>query len=363
LKIVADRLVAGVRESDGLSRLSADEFALLIPNVSDPPVIADLATRLLTILGQPFDLTEERVRLSASIGVAVYPEHGDTESLLLRSAEAAVGTAKARGGNQWVLSNGSFVPSRQSLSLETRLHAAIEEGEIHLHYQPIVSALGELRGCEALMRWTSAEGESTPPSEFIPAAEACGLIHLLGGWSLRLACSQLARWGRSDLYVSVNVSPKQFLREGFELTVKTALAAADLDPSRLMLEITEGVLMLDPGYARSLLTKLRQMGVQVAVDDFGTGHSSLAYLKTLPVTTLKVDQSFVKGLPEDGKDRAIVSSVLTLAKDLGLSSVVEGVERQTQAETVKRLGCTYMQGWLFGGPRAPDSFAANFLEQ
>jgi diguanylate cyclase len=362
LKAASKRLAHSIRDSDVLARLSADEFALILKKVSDQDLIGDLASRLLTLLGQPFDLDGERIRLSASIGVAMYPDHGASEELLIRAAELAVEKVKARGGNQWSQDTGSHKASRPGLTLETSLHEAVEQGQLSLHYQPIVDQSGRLAGAEALMRWHHPDKGFIGPADFIPAAEACGLIYLLGTWSLRLACAQAARWSNSDLYVSVNVSPKQFLKEGFEDAVKSALAESNLDPKRLMLEITEGVLMLDPGYSKSLLERLKKLGIKVAVDDFGTGYSSLAYLKSLPVSALKVDRSFVMGLPGDSKDYAIVASILSMTNQLGLFSVIEGVETEEQAAAVKELGCTYMQGWLYGKPLSAEEFELKFLK-
>jgi diguanylate cyclase (GGDEF)-like protein len=363
LKAVATRLSRSIREYDVLSRLAADEFAVILKNVSDRAILGELAARFITLLGQPFELAGERLRLSVSIGVAMYPGHGESEEHLIRAAELAVESAKARGGNQWCLNSCVYTPDRSKLTLETSLHEAVEQGQLSLHYQPIVDRDGKLAGCEALMRWQHPDKGFISPAEFIPAAEACGLIHLLGNWSLRLACAQAAKWPSQDLYMSVNVSPKQFLKEGFETAVTEALAGANLDPSRLMLEITEGVLMLDPCYSKALLERLRSLGIRVAVDDFGTGYSSLAYLKTLPVSSLKVDRSFVMGLPDDSQDRAIVASVLGMTQQLGMFSIVEGVETQAQADTVRELGCTYMQGWLYGKPLPADEFEARFLKE
>jgi EAL domain-containing protein (putative c-di-GMP-specific phosphodiesterase class I) len=293
--------------------------------------------------------------ISVSIGVAIYLEDGDGAPSLLSQAEIAMYTAKEQGKNRYAFYDPKLdAVDNGSLSLETAMHEGMQNGEFLLHYQPVFCMqTGVLKGAEALMRWERPGHGLVSPAKFIPLAESSGLIEILGTWALRLACHQAKLWqeaGASNFYVSVNVSPRQFKKEGFTELVTKALDESGLAHSSLMLEITEGVLMSDPGKANAILSGLRDAGVKIAIDDFGTGYSSLSYLKKLPLSVLKIDKSFVDDIPKCAEDVAIVSAILSLAAGLGLTVVAEGVEVQEQLEFLKAKGCHLVQGYLTGRP-------------
>ena len=370
LRQVSQRLVRHVRASDTVARIGPDEFALLLPDMADPENMMRLSRKLMTLIETEFVVDDTEVHLSASMGFALHPVHGITHEALLNHATVALKQAKQAGGGRCVMfDQASRTDARTLLTLESALHQGVANGELYLHYQPLVDITGKIYGAEALMRWNKGGTTPVSPAQFIPVAEECGLIQLLGAWALKAATAGIARINRdhgTELTVSVNVSPRQFRSVNFMQSVTDALAFSGLPPHLLQLEITEGLLMSDPEAAARLLSKLTDAGMQIAIDDFGTGYSSLAYLKRFSLSSLKIDRSFVKDLPAP-KDLAICRSVFSMSRELGLKSVAEGVETEEQWHILRDAGCDAIQGYFFGKPQSLDQFeialAAQGLQQ
>lgn len=366
LQITAKRLLGAVRDLDVVARLGGDEFVIIVNHIADNTVLPLLAQRILDAIKRPFEVDSKVLHLSTSIGCALFPDHGQTSDALLKNADVAMYRAKASGKDKVVFFDVKCV-APHTLDIESALHLAIEHGEFLLNYQPIMHTSGKLLGCESLIRWQKADGTFVPPPDFIPVAETSGLISLLGTWVIRTACMQMAKWGAAEStdgpYVSVNVSPLQFRDPNFESIVAMALAESKLAPSRLVLEITEGTLMQDPQMVQDMLGRLTRTGIRISIDDFGTGYSSLAYLKKFPLSTLKIDKSFVTGIVSDAQDRAIVTTIINLAKSLGLNTVAEGVETSAQLDFLQQNGCSSIQGWIFGKACPAELFAANYLNK
>ncbi len=366
IKALVERLKTVIRSSDTLARIGGDEFAMIMMGSSQLKDAEFLARKIMATVQRPFQIENHNLYISASLGVATYPEHGDNTSTLLGRAEMAMHSAKALGKSHWKIYNQQIDGNaKDELSLEADMHEGIRNGEFLLHYQPIFCVkTGKLKGAEALMRWDRPGKGLISPGKFIPLAESSGLIEMLGAWALRIACRQAKLWqeaGIPDFYVSVNASPRQFMQEGFPELIDKAISESGLPPSSLMLEITEGVLMNNPERSNALLVKLRASGVKIAIDDFGTGYSSLAYLKKFPLSVLKIDKSFINDVVKHTEDMAIVSAVLSLAEGLGLTVVAEGVEHQEQLDFLKSKGCNLVQGYLTGKPMHVDVFQEKFL--
>ncbi len=363
LRAAAQRLAAAAPAGGVTARLGGDEFAVLVPLPVAPGEVPDVDAlgrdvgRLLAELGRPFPVLGRDVHVGASAGVAV-GAGADAAELLARSA-GALADAKAAGPGQFRFHSPDDTDRlRRRHALEVDLRGALDRGEFVLHFQPKVSAgAREVTGAEALVRWRHPARGLVPPGEFIPVAEATGLIVPLGEWVLRAACAEAARWPR-NLTIAVNLSARQFQQPDLPRVVAQALADAGLDPSRLELEVTESTVMGDAARALATLTELRGIGVSLALDDFGTGHSSLAYLKRFPFQVLKVDRAFVRDLPAGGEDLAIVRATIALARALGLDVVAEGVEGEAQAECLERNGCDALQGFYFSRPLPADALRA-----
>ncbi|SOD19235.1 putative bifunctional diguanylate cyclase/phosphodiesterase [Nitrosomonas ureae] len=362
---VAERLQNCVRRSDTVARVSDDEFSMIMIGVGQNN-IEMIVRKILTALQQSFRISEHTLHISASLGISLYPEHGSSASHLYRHAEVAMYRAKTLGKNHWKIYSDQVDDSERSdLSLESAMYQGIENGEFMLHYQPIFCAqTGQLRGAEALMRWKNPNQGFIPPIKFIPLAENSGLIKILGAWALRSACYQAKQWqnaGLKDFYISVNVSPRQFVQEDFLEMINGVLSESGLLPQNLMLEITEGVLMENPQRSGEILTQLHVAGVKIAIDDFGTGYSSLAYLKKFPLSVLKIDKSFVDDVINCAKDMAIIGTILSLAEGLNLMVVAEGVENDAQLGFLKQEGCNLVQGYLTGRPVHSEDFKDKYL--
>ena len=359
LRQVSQRLLSRVRASDTVARIGPDEFALLLPDMADPENMMKLSRKLMALIETVLVVDDTEVHLSASMGFALYPVHGITHEALLNHATVALKQAKQAGGGRCVMfDQASRTDARTLLTLESALHQGVANGELYLHYQPLVDITGKIYGAEALMRWNKGGTTPVSPAQFIPVAEECGLIQLLGAWALKAATAGIARINRdhgTELTISVNVSPRQFRSANFMQSVTDALAFSGLPPHLLQLEITEGLLMSDPEAAARLLSKLTDAGMQIAIDDFGTGYSSLAYLKRFSLSSLKIDRSFVKDLPAP-KDLAICRSVFSMSRELGLKSVAEGVETEEQWHILRDAGCDAIQGYFFGKPQSLEQF-------
>lgn len=366
LQWAADRLQQGTRSYDmvgrlnthesevELARLGGDEFTALIPRIGKPEDALLVAHRMRELMRHPFMLEGREVILTASIGIAVYPDDGADASTLLKHADTAMYHAKDNGRDNCQFYSAALTERLQfRLNLENNLRYALARNEFSLLYQPQYDlALGRVQSVEALIRWNHPVQGMIPPMDFIPLAEENGLIVPIGEWVLRTACADAARWRKAghDLRVAVNLSPVQFRDPDLVKTVLDILAQAGLPPAFLELEITEGAVMEDSGNTLSMLEALSLHDVQIALDDFGTGYSSMSYLKRMPLNNLKVDQSFVRGLPHDRDNLAIVRAILSMAQNLGFSVTAEGVETLEQAESLRRMACDTLQGYYFSRP-------------
>ena len=358
LQTLAQRLVGQLRASDVVARFGGDEFVVLLPGALPLPGVQDIAAKLLAALGQPVLLEGRPISVTPSVGMALYPQHAATAADLVKHADAAMYEAKRAGR----ATHRCYDPelSRRALAeleLETQLTQAIARQEFVLHYQPQVRAAdGVLVGCEALIRWRHPTRGLVEPDQFIPLAEAHRLIVPIGHWVLHEATMAARRWrdaGR-ELTVGINLSSLQLRDAHFVDAVQAALAAAGVPGRLLEVEITERMLMDDADAARATLAHLHALGVRVAIDDFGTGYSSLGALNALPIDRIKIDRSFVRGLPGHAGNAAIARAIVTLAASLGREVIAEGVETEAQREFLAGLGCQQLQGLLFGAP-VPDA--------
>ena len=352
---VAERLAASIRDGDMLARLGGDEFAIVQTGVDhDSNEDAEFARRLLDGFGAPFRAMGKELVVGASIGITRFPTDGHTVEDLMKAADLALYSGKARGRGCFELFDQAMTQRLQHRrALETRLRRAIDAGSLELHFQPQMDLQsGEAVGAEALVRWHDPELGQVPPYEFVPVAEETGLILPLGQWVLETACAEAAQWASAGLdgVVAVNISPAQFTHQDLVAAVESALARTGLPPQRLELEITEGLLMGDTRTAIETLDQLRAMGVQLAIDDFGTGYSSLSYLKRFRVHKVKIDKSFVGDLENDEDDRRIVHAILMLGQALNLRTIAEGVETPMQSELLASLECDQAQGYLYAKP-------------
>ena len=348
LKSIARRLRKILRDSDLVARLGGDEFAILQAGARREADAAKLAKRIMQALTEPHRLLGHQVTAGASIGIALAPKHGSDPEELMKHADMALYNAKTSGRCAYVLFNPAHMrASGNRRDLEKDLHSALSKGQLELHYQPIVDPQQKtVTSLEALMRWRHPKRGVIEPNDFIPLAEETGLIHDMGKWALGQACKDATDWP-AHIKVTVNVSPIQFDGDLLEI-VQDALAESGLDPHRLELEITESVLLRDEARVNDILHKLRELGVQIALDDFGTAYASLSYLRSFPFDTIKIDKSFIRDL--DGPQRsdcvAIINAVVGLAKQMQMGAVAEGVETLDHLETVSRAGCE-VQGFYF----------------
>ena len=352
LRMVADRLRSTLRTDDVLARLGGDEFAVLQIAAEEADAAAALAARIVRVIAaSPFLLDGQPIHLGASIGIAMVPDDGDDPAELMRNADLALYAAKADGRGTFRRYDVSLDEKmRERRAIEAGLRLALAQGQMELHYQPLVDAMsGRITSVEALVRWNHPTRGLVPPLDFIGIAEETGLIVPLGEWVLNTACLEAATWPE-EMRVAVNLSPAQFRERSLVPLVVAALHSANLEPGRLELEITEGVLLSDEGGTLETLNELRSLGVHVSMDDFGTGYSSLSYLRKFPFDKIKIDQSFVRQLPHDAESAAIVRAIITMAKCLGMSTTVEGVETAEQFDFSVAAGCDTIQGYLISRP-------------
>jgi EAL domain-containing protein (putative c-di-GMP-specific phosphodiesterase class I) len=341
--------------------MGGDEFVIFATGLAGSADAAVLADRVLTALAPPISVAGLDVVVTASIGIALVMDVAVTADHLLRRADVAMYRAKARGRNRWELDDPAHQdPAMDQLRLVADLRAGIARDELRVHYQPRVElATGRVVGVEALVRWQHPERGLLPPAAFVETAENSGLIRELGLWVLRAACRQGVAWHEAapdapPLEIAVNLSARQLADPRLPALVESVLEETGLDPSTLVLEMTETALMADADAALGALRALRSLGLRLAIDDFGTGYSSLVYLKRFPVNELKIDRSFVEGLGSDPEDTAIVTSVIELAHAVGIQAVAEGVETEEQWRALLTLGCDLAQGYLFARPLPAD---------
>lgn len=370
LEIFARRVLAELPENAHAGRLAGDEFAVLLTGFERMDAalrtLAEIAPRLLHATGKPFQVHGEEIFLTASMGIAVYPRDGDNVIDLIRNADAALYQAKKAGGNcAEFYSTDMNTAAVERLMLKSKLRRAFERDELRLHYQPKYKLkTGRIEGAEALLRWDLPERGLVFPSDFVPLAEETNLILQLGDWVLNRVCEDYRAWQRtvpSPCRVSLNLSLRQLQQRRFLDQVRETFRAHGVSPTSLELEITETTLMEDPERTIRILDALYGMGLHLAIDDFGTGYSSLSALQQFPIDTLKIDRSFVRDVAIDRDDAAIVDAIIQMAHSLQLEVVAEGVESEQQLDFLRKHGCDYAQGHLFGDPMTADEFGALLL--
>ncbi|MGN6375143.1 MAG: putative bifunctional diguanylate cyclase/phosphodiesterase [Sphingomonas sp.] len=349
---VSERLRQLATDNEMVGRLGGDEFAVVIHDANELQRVEQLATTIINSLSRPYEVDQNTLYIGASVGVAIGPRDGRTAEMLIRSADLALYRSKDVGGGHYHLYEPQLhIVAEERRVLEIALRKALDNGELHLHYQPVVSAdEGRLTGVEALLRWTHPEFGNVSPAKFVPIAEEARLIAPIGEWVLRTACEEAARWP-STVRVAVNVSAEQLYNPNFVSTVTSALAQSGLSAERLEIEVTESLFMREGTCATQVLESLLDLGVRLSLDDFGTGYSSLGYLSRTRFSTIKVDRTFVRQAAKGAKEAvAIIRAVVALAESLGIATTAEGVEDEDEHLMVRRFGCTKVQGFYFGRP-------------
>jgi diguanylate cyclase (GGDEF)-like protein/PAS domain S-box-containing protein len=364
LKQVAERLEATIGKHGRVGRLGGDEFQVILPGKNSREDLGVLCQRVIDGLSQPYSIEGHRVTIGVSIGIALSPDDGVTSEALIRNADLALYAAKDGGrGRYHFYASDLHSDAEERRMLEQDLRDAVVNGDLELHYQPVVQTVTErITGFEALLRWTHPAHGPISPAKFIPIAEDAGLIAQIGEWALRRACSDLALWPES-VRVAVNVSPLQFANPSLPAIVTNALAHAQVDPARLELEITESVFLNDDAGTDAMFAALKRVGVRLALDDFGTGYSSLGYLKKAPFDKIKIDQSFVRGATQPGsRNGALISSIVSLAEALGMETTAEGVETLDELDLVRMLGCSHIQGYIYAKSMPLDAVQARLAQ-
>ena len=355
LKQVSARLLRSTREGDVLARMGGDEFAVLLSPVDALADAAAVAGRVVKAIAAPFMIEGHQILIGASVGIAVAPDHGETPDLLMRNADLACCDAREAGrSTHKFFAPGMRAALERCCVIEAGLRQALEQEKFRLMFQPLLGLKEERITCvEALLRWDHPELGNISPVDFIPVAEETGLIVQIGEWALRRACKAAASWP-GDIRVAVNLSPVQFRNRKLGETVRRAFTDAGLPPTRLELEITESLLLTDIEQTLEILHELRELGVRMAMDDFGIGYSSLSYLRSFPFDKIKIDRSFVRDLESNTDNLAIIRAIIELGHSLCMSVVVEGVETEAQLQAVRQLGCDEVQGFLFSAPLSLD---------
>ncbi|MEO5375846.1 MAG: EAL domain-containing protein [Alphaproteobacteria bacterium] len=365
LREVARRISETVRASDTVARLGGDEFVVLMPDCGEPADVAQVAEKVVVALQTPFVLAGTEAHIGASIGISLYPTDGSDPHILMKQADTAMYAAKENGRNGYRF----FAPvmenvATERLLLETGLHHAMERNELVVHYQPKVSLLdSRMTGMEALVRWNHPTLGLLPPDRFIPMAEETGLIIPLGEWVLAAVCRQIVAWREGGHHfgpVAINVSARQLLKPDFVERLSTIIAGEGIEPTAIELELTETTIMSDPDRAVIIFKRLSDIGVKLHLDDFGTGHSNLSYLRHLPVRTLKIDGSFIQNMLTAEGSTELISSVIQLATAFGMDVVAECVETEGQATILRAMGCSLAQGYLYSTALPADELAARY---
>jgi len=354
LQEIARRLTGAVRASDLMARLGGDEFVLLVEDYGDTSDLADIASKVIASFDGTMMVDGQELALSASVGICTYPEDGKDGQTLLSNADIAMYRAKEQGRNRFCFYAAELNHlSQERLALEAGLRHALERGEIEVHYQPKIDfGTGRVTGVEALIRWRHPTLGLLMPDRFIALAEEIGEIIPIGYWTLRRVCERARRWHEQGMHLSmaVNLSASQFHQSELVAELGSILKSTGMAPQALELEITESMVMKDPERAVTIMEALRRMGVRLSIDDFGTGHSSLGYLKRFPINQLKVDRTFVRDLPHNNDDIAITRAVIAMAHSLKMSVVAEGVEHQQQFDLLRAEGCDEFQGFYCRPP-------------
>ncbi len=367
LQEMAKRLTRTVRSSDVVARLGGDEFVVLVQEVNEPKQVATVARKILAALVQPLLMSQQEVRMTASIGICMYPTDAQDEQALMKNADIAMYRAKEDGKNNYKFYSEEInVHSFEKLALEASLRRGLERNEFLLHYQAKLDLhTGAITGVEALLRWKHPDLGMVPPGQFIQIAEETGLIVPIGKWVLHTACAQLVEWrsqGLPPLHMAVNLSARQFADDNLVTDVKQALERTGAESDLLELELTESMVIQNTERAGRVLAEIKALGVRLAIDDFGVGYSSLSHLKRFPIDTLKVDRSFIRDIPQDPEDKAITEAIIAMGKSLNLTVVAEGVETLEQQEFLRERACDEMQGFYFSKPIPPEQFA-DFLRE
>ncbi|HHJ35548.1 MAG TPA: EAL domain-containing protein [Gammaproteobacteria bacterium] len=369
LQQVSIRLKDCIREGDTLARFGGDEFTLMLPKLHNEREDASkLAEKITSTLKKPFNVDGHELYVSASIGIALYPQDGNNIDSLIKHADVAMYHVKGQGKNGYQFySNEMNVPYIEKLSLDTGIHKALDNDEFNLVYQPQINLrTGEIVGVEALLRWDHPEHGSVSPAEFIPFAEESGMIIDIGMWVLKSACAELKQWrtaGLPEIRMSINISARQLMEEYIVSDVLNVLKDYDLPGSCLELEITENAIMDDMDSVIRKLKELSHEGITIAIDDFGTGYSSLSYLHKLPIQTLKIDRTFLKESRINKGDNTIINTIVAMAKGLDLNVIAEGVETQVQLDYLREIDCSEAQGFLFGKPLPPDVISQLLIQE
>jgi len=362
----SERLKRCLRPGDTVARLGGDEFAILLTDLARERDVTVIIQKILDSLIKPINIEGSDLSVTTSIGVSLSPKDGEDTSTLLKTADMAMYRAKEEGGNSFQYYDPALQKQRTEwLSLESALRQAVERQEFLLHYQPQVDLdSGRIVGVEALVRWMHSENGLVPPNKFIPLAEETGLIVPIGEWVLRTACAQAVIWrsgGFKDLRIAVNLSPRQFRQKNLIETVGRVLKETGIEPRCVELELTESI-MQNAEASIKALRQLNAMGLEISIDDFGMGYSSLSYLKRFPINTLKIDQAFIRHLTDDPDDPVIVTAIITLAHNLRLKAIAEGVETAEQLKLLRLLRCDRIQGYYFSHPLPADEISTLLAE-
>ena len=362
LQLVAARLKHCVRENDTVARIGGDEFVILLPAINKEEEARVIAAKCLDELSKAYFIKPYNLNITTSIGISIFPKDGKDSGTLLRNADSAMYFAKAEGRNNFKYFDEKMnLQNQTKLELMNELRHSMENNELRLYYQPLVDlGKGTIVGVEALIRWFHSKRGEISPSEFIPLAEECGLIEVIGDWVLETACKQAKEWqdeGLPPISMSINLSAPQFKHKNIVNRVKDVLDKNQLEPKYIDLELTESIIMENTSLFLEAMNELKELGVGLVIDDFGTGYSSLSYLKRFPVDKIKIDRAFVSDLPGNKDDAAIVRAILAMAKQLNLKVVAEGIETEEQLSFLQQRSCCIGQGYLFSKPVPADELA------